>query len=250
MSNIIPVNQGLAPSQWQDELAKYAQEASTSEKFVAGKFFSIKGGALTLDDQPIKGNAVDVVVVGSIFENTYYPGKYDPNNVSPPTCYAFGDTEAGMAPHPDAAEPQSESCATCKWNKWGSSSKGEGKACQNRRRLAMIPAGANDLDAANVQGAEVVYLKVPVTSTRYWAAFVKGLANIVKRPPFAVVTRFAAHPDPRTQVRLSFDYAAPLPDEVIPAVLARVEEQKEAIRFPYSKPEAAEAAAPAKKEKF
>lgn len=247
-------NTGLATAgAWDDELAKYAQEASAKERLVAGKFLSVKGGALSLDGQALKGNVADVVVVGSVYENTYYEGAYDPDNKSPPVCYAFADEEKGLAPHPESAKPQAESCAACPLNKWGSARKGEGKACQNRRRLAMI--AAVDLTPTSVEKAEVVYLKVPVTSTRYWAAYTKGLANMMKRPPFAVITRVACHPDPKTQIRLGFEPVGNLPSEVIPAILKVVEGQKEAIGFPYGKPEeqgekAAEPEKPAKKGKF
>jgi hypothetical protein len=51
-----------------------------------------------------------------------------------------------MGPHPSMQadanfQPQSDLCKTCEHNQWGSADKGRGKACQNRRRLTMIPAG-------------------------------------------------------------------------------------------------------------
>ena len=48
---------------------------------------------------------------------------------------------------------------------------------------------ANDVSEAirkSVDRAKRNMIKVPVTSTRYWAAFTKALATMFKRPPFAV----------------------------------------------------------------
>lgn len=229
---------------WDEELAKYAQAASEKEQLISGQFLSVKAGQMSLAGNPIKGNEVNVVVVKDVYENTYYASDYDADNVGPPACYAFGDDEKTMAPHPQASDPQSERCATCKMNEWGSSTKGKrtGKACQNRRRLALIPAG--DLSPEGIQKAEVVYFKVPVTSGKFWGAFVKSVASTHRLPPFAVVANVKAESDPKTQVRVSFTLVDRVPQESLGAALARMKEQDEAIRFPY--PEAKEEARAAK----
>ncbi len=226
---------------WDDELAKYAQAAADKEQIIAGQFLSVKAGQMSLGGNPIKGNEVNVVVLKDIFENTYYPDEYDADNKAPPACYAFGDDEKTMAPHEKASDPQADKCANCKMNEWGSSTKGKrtGKACQNRRRLALIPAG--DLSPEAVQKAEVVYFKVPVTSGKYWGAYVKNVAATLRRPPFAVVTNVSCEPDPKTQVKVSFQLVEPAPQESLSALLARAKEQEEAIRFPYPEPKAEEA---------
>lgn len=225
---------------WDDELAKYAEAASAKEQIIAGQFLSVKAGQMSLGGNPIKGNEVNVVVLKDIYENTYYPGEYDADNKAPPACYAFGDDEKEMAPHPQASDPQAERCKDCKMNEWGSSTKGKrtGKACQNRRRLALIPAG--DLSPEAVAKAEVVYFKVPVTSGKFWGAYVKNVASTHRRPPFAVVTSVSCEPDPKTQVRVGFQLVEPAPQESLGALLARAKEQEEGIRFPY--PEAREEA--------
>lgn len=227
---------------WDDELAKYAQQAADREQIVAGQFFSVRAGKLALAGQEIKGNEVNVVVLKDIFENDYYPHKFDPNNKAPPDCYAFGDDEKSMKPHEKATNPQAESCAACKHNEWGSSPKGKGKACQNRRRLAVIPAG--DLTSEGVAKAEVAYFKVPVTSGRFWGAYVKALASMHKRPPFAVVTNIKVEPDEQTQVKVHFNTVEVVPKESLGAIMGRVKEQEEGIRFPY--PEAKDEEKPAK----
>jgi hypothetical protein len=237
----IKKEQGMV--RWDDELAKYAKEASEAEKMLGGTFLSINDGQVTLAGQKVAGNKLNVIVVGSVHENTWYPGAFDKGNIQPPSCYAFGVDEATMAPHPEAASPQSEKCATCAMNQWGSSEKGKGKACQNRRRLALLPGG--DVSPAAITQAGVIYYKVPVTSTRNWGAYVKGLAASVKRPPFGVITAIAPAPEKKVQ----FQFVDSLPEESIGAVLGRVEEQLEGILFPYAKPQDKKAVEPTKASK-
>jgi hypothetical protein len=245
---------GGAIVKWDDELAKFAEQASAKEVIVGGKFIGLKAGQMTINGAAVKGNSVNVVVLADVHENTYYPDAFDANSIVPPACYAFGEDEKTMAPHPEAEHPQAKACHECKWNEYGTSPRGsgKGKACQNRRRLALMPAGSADT-AENVAKAEVVYLKVPVTSTRAWSAYVKGVALNMKRPPFALVTKVTSAPDPKVQVTVSFEPVDPLENEVLGAVLARVKEQKEAIVFPYAKAkEETEEVAPKKtpKKKF
>jgi hypothetical protein len=232
---------GLA--RWDDELAKYAKEAAEGEKLMGGSFLSINDGQVTLAGQKVKDNALNVVVVGAIHENTWYPGAYDKGNVQPPSCYAFGTDEATMRPHSESAQPQSDLCSKCEKNQWGSSDKGKGKACQNRRRLALIPGG--DLTPEGIKKAEVIYYKVPVTSTRNWGLYVKGLYGSMKLPPFGVVTRIA----PAPEKKVAFAYVESLPRESIDATMGRVQEQAEAMQFPYAKP-TEKAAEPVKSKKF
>lgn len=231
-SSMVPAEEkGLA--KWDDQLAKFAEEASAKEQIIAGQFLSVRAGQMSLGGNPIKGNAVNVVVLADVFENTYYAAEYDPDNKAPPDCYAFGDDEKEMGPHPQAMNPQAAKCATCPQNQWGSSSKGKGtgKACQNRRRLAIIPAG--DLSPEGVASAEVAYFKVPVTSGKFWGAYVKATAIQLRRPPFAVVTNISCQPDPKTQVKVGFQLVEPAPAEALQNLMARAQEQKEGVRFPY-----------------
>lgn len=229
---VVPVQDtALAPID--AELLKYAQDAAGKEKLFAGKFLSPKGGVLTLDGQALKNNEARVVVLGAIFENTYFEEAFDPDNRAPPACYAFSEDEETLAPHAEAEKPQHMNCATCKWNRFGTARKGTGKACQNRKRLALI--AASDLTPEGISKAEVVYFRVPVTSVKAWSVYVKGLAATMKRPPFAMVTRLSVVPDAKTQIRVVFEPVEAVPNEAIPALLRRVEEQKEAIGFPYPK---------------
>jgi hypothetical protein len=107
-----------------------------------------------------------------------------------------------------------------------------GKGCKNIRRLALIAEDGLE----DIENAEIAFLKVPVTSVRYWSGHVQTLASQLKRPPFAVVTEISVVPDPKTQFAVKFRVAGQIDDpDVIQALIARHEAVADQIAFPYSK---------------
>lgn len=248
-----------AVANYEERLAAMAAESVQNEADVGGgNFISVKSGQLTYQGNTIKGNELDVVVLTSIHENCYYPGRFDPDNPQPPVCYAFGTDPKEMAPHPDSAEPQHDTCEGCPMNEFETADSGKGKACKNIRRLSMIPG--DPLNDETVQSADVAYLKVPVTSVKGWASFVKTVATLDKLPPLGVVCRIGVIPDPKSQFKVTFQKVDQVPREYLGVLMDRAESEKEAIKFPYAQPteEAKPAArgravakkAPAKKAKF
>lgn len=221
-------------TKWEEELAKHATEAADKEQMPTGSFVSIRGGVMTIAGQPIKDNKVKVVIVDHVYENALYSGDYDPDAPQPPSCYAFGRDEKELAPHEKSSEPAHESCEGCPNNVFGSADKGKGKACKNTRRLALV--SADGLSEDSVRDGELVYMKLPVTSTKGWAFYVKGLAAQMKRPPFGVITEIAVIPDPKTQFKVAFRVVEAVPNEVMGAVMERREKVMEEIMFPYGSP--------------
>jgi hypothetical protein len=216
---------------WEDKLAAAAQAASSSEAAVSvGSFISTRGGRLSLNDNPFPNNELDCIVIDFIAENTYYDGDYDPDTPQSPACFAFWRGEDIVTPHEKSVTPQSEDCASCPMNQFGSADRGKGKACKNVRRLALI--ALDQLD--NVAETVPTYLRVPVTSVKNWATYVKNLASAVKRPPYAVITRVALVPDPKTQFKLTFKMVELITDEDQLTALSEKQEQvAETIGFPY-----------------
>lgn len=226
-----------------------AKRAAELEPQQTGQFLSIQGGILTMGEQAMPGNQVAVIILDSLRENALYAGKWDADNPSPPICYAFGRDGDNMQPHESMAkfinasqaagkppffQPQHFPCQGCWANEWGSAEQGRGKACQNRRRLTIIPAGyytprpkSRDLDLhmftepAHFQAVDYAFLRLPVTSVGGWAKYVQQLATNVRRPPHGVVTRLFVEPDPKTQYRVGFEMVEMVPDELAPIVMAR-----------------------------
>lgn len=221
-----------AVANWDDELAKFASAAAATEQTTGGKFLSIRGGVLSYGGAAVPGNAMNVIVLDHIMENQRYGSDYDSDNPASPVCYAFGRTAEEMAPHADCDEPQSEACAGCPLNAWGSAEKGRGKGCKNIRRLALITEDGLE----DIEGAEIAFLKVPVTSVRNWSGHVQALAAQLKRPPFAVITEISVVPDPKTQFAVKFRVAEQIEDaEVLKALIDRRAAVADQIAFPYAK---------------
>lgn len=233
---------------WDEELAKQAQLAAAVEESTAtGSFFSLKSGQLSFNDTPLPNNEMAVIILDSLLENVYYGGKYDPDNVQPPICFAFGRDEKTIAPHKVVIEAgqsmagSSGQCQGCEMNEWGTAETGRGKACRNTRRLAMIPGGTFEngrfkafTDEEALQTSAIGYMKLPVTSVKGYAAFVKQVVGALKRPPHAIYTRVSVRPDPNTQFKVVFEPLSQIPNELLGVVMQRHDEAKQSIEFPYT----------------
>lgn len=247
---------GTAVINYDEELARQAETAAAMEASTAsGNFFSIKSATLMYNDAPMPGNKMGVIILGGILENVYYDTKYDPNDPTPPACYAFGTDDKTMAPHEQVVAlgtAQNADCRTCEHNQFGSAETGRGKACGNRRRLALVAGGTIDQNSGkfspfpleDIEAGELAFLKVPPMSLKGYAAFVKQLSGVLRKPPHAVFTKVSVVPDPKSQFRILFEPLGELPNAMIPMVMKRHEEAMALIDAPYPAPE--EDSAPAK----
>lgn len=218
------------------QMAALAQQAATAEESAlgGGSFISTKGGRLSFGGQYIEGDKMNVVIIDSVMDNHYYTEKYDPDNPASPVCFAFGRDDKSMAPHAAAPEPQNDKCATCPMNQFGSADVGKGKACQNTRRLALIPEGA----LKNIDEAEVAFMKIPVMSVKNYAGYVTELSSALKRPPLGVITEIKLVPDDKSQFRVQFKLVREIKDGAqLNDLLAKFEKVRETIGFPYQQVE-------------
>lgn len=227
---------GTAVVKWDEELAKEAKALAATEKEAGGrKFITHKDGQLYFAGAEIPDNELSVVILGVVHENQYYEDTYREGEFQIPACFAFGMTEDEMEPHELAQKPQCEGCEGCPLNEWGSADVGEGKACKNVRRFAMISSA----DLEDLEHAEVAYLKLPVTSVKHWAAYMKKtLEKIVQKPYWGVVTKISLDGK-------EFDFALDKDaDDIDPKLFPQLKEMHatalEELPFPYEPlPEAA-----------
>ncbi len=132
------------------------------------------------------GSSMDVVVLDTLFESVYFDTPFDPDNQTvDPTCWAIGRVANKLAPPADHARPQSEACATCEWNEYGSASSGRGKACRNYRRVCVVPwvNGAPDVD-------QVAILRLAPTSLGPFNRYLRHVIHELGRDTISLVTRF------------------------------------------------------------
>jgi hypothetical protein len=233
---------------WAERLATEAQAAAEMEKGVGGgQFISTRSGQLTVDSDAVPGNELAVVVLDAILEHVYYKGDFDPDNPAPPDCFAFGRGEdKDLVPHKtvfDHDQAVNPTCDGCPMGEWGSAPKGKGKACRWTRRLAVVVAGTIhkgnvelEDDAEHFRKAEVRYLKLPVTSVKIWAGWVKQVAAVMRRPPHGVFAKLSVKPDPKTQFRVEFEVIDKVPDAMMPALMDRRDQHVAAglTEFPYN----------------
>lgn len=229
-SEVAVESQSTAVVAWQDEIKKLAIKTAETEK-PSGSWVSFKNGVMKINDTPMKDNKVEMVVLEAVFENQFYKNRYDPNKAETPICYALGENDEDLAPHPNSPEPQNVDCATCSKNAWGSDPQGgKGKACKNVRRLAII--AANDL--GNVPKAQVALAKLPVTSVKNWATYASQIANVLHLPPLAVVTEMREEPDAKNQFVINFELIRKIEDgEVLQALLNKRKDIHSLAYAPY-----------------
>jgi hypothetical protein len=236
---------GTQIMKWDEELAKQAAEAAKIEESTStGAFFGLKSGVLTFNDSPLPNNEMAVVILDGVLENVYYPGTYDPDTPQGPACFAFGRDEKEMRPHEVSVQngtSVNDTCDGCPMNEWGTAETGRGKACRNTRRLAMIAAGKFEAngkfkaftDVDHFESASLAYMKLPVTSVKGYAAFVKQVTGALRRPPYAIFTRVKVVPDATSQFKVTFEALGPVPDNLMGVVMSRHDEAKASIEQPY-----------------
>ena len=132
------------------------------------------------DGSKVEG-PLDLVIVDFVSRNTFYEGTYDPNNITPPACFAIHPEPKQMAPSENSPIKQSDDCASCPMNQFGSS--GKGKACKNGRMLAVLPPDA-DADTP------LWLLQVSPTALKGFDGFVGSVARTFQMPPIAVISFF------------------------------------------------------------
>lgn len=214
---------------WQQDLAKSAKQVAMNEGNDSSAIL-IQHGALMYQDQPVPGNALDVIVIASATEHCYYDGPYDPDNISSPACFSQSLETSGATPHENVKEPIHTDCDTCPYNEFGS--KGKGKMCKEYRKLIMIPA---DTQPEDVPNAELAYLKVSPTSIKNWRKYAQQLVASAGIPPWAAKTKVKVVPDKKTIHQVLFEGVGKLEDEaLLAAIHGRIEAAEERLLQPYT----------------
>jgi hypothetical protein len=140
-------------------------------------------------DPDAPAHALEVVIVKASphISKIWYENGYVEGDSAPPDCWSA----TGITPDPASPKKQSNTCAGCKWNVFGSKRSndgqgGKGKDCSDSKRLAVVPL--NDIDN-EIHGGPLL-LRVPAASLQD----LKGYANkltAVGAPSFAVGTKIS-----------------------------------------------------------
>lgn len=166
----------------------------------------------------IKGVIVDFVTF-----HAFYEGVFDPKNIVPPGCFAVGSNPKDMAPTDKSPNLQAENCQVCPMNEFGSA--GEGKACKNGRRLALLPLNdaGDDVDAE----ADLLILDVSPTAIKGFDKYVADLSRLYQLPPIGFITDITLDANVE-YAKVQFSNPQPLPG--IAAAFERQAEATELLR--------------------
>lgn len=192
------------PANIDAELEKEAANVSSTIDGSGGNFIKLDQKNGEYFDIPNLGQSqspMAVVIVDYISVNSLYKGKYDPNNIAPPDCWAINKDIAAMVPSERVEDPEATSCADCPNNEFGSD--GAGKACKNTKLLAVLPPNSTDAD-------ELAYIRVSPTGLKSFNSFVSGVAARMKKPPVSVIVELSIVPS-GAGFTLSFGKTTPNP---------------------------------------
>lgn len=207
---------------WRARMKQVAVKTAEAEK-PQGGYISFKSGRLNIGDTTAPGDKIECIVVDYLFHNKWYDTEYDSKKVSSPACYAFArDDESSLMPFEEADDPQGGPdgfCVGCEKNEWGSNPKGgRGKACQNTRRLFLLPADVVN-DPAKASRAEFIQCDLPVTSVKNFSRFVNDLAP-AGVAPFQVIVELSVKPHDDTLFQVYFKPVEQIKDEAVLEALA------------------------------
>jgi hypothetical protein len=175
--------------------ATEAKQAAEAAPIAGGVMtISLEGEQFQIGEQMLP-DQIDVIVVAEVMVNVYYDSPYDKNDPSSPACFAVALANKGadaiIASHESSPNRQGGvdfKCQSCEMNKFGSAAQGRGKACTNRRKLAVV--FSNDPALQNDDELKWCVMNLPPTSLGDWGKFVLGLDRVEHRPPHGVTTRF------------------------------------------------------------
>lgn len=201
------------------ESIKSRVEAPSGDQIVVSndKTFTFPDGTLT------PGPFHAVILDFSVF-NTFYKSRYDPKNPTPPACFAVGQDPTTTDPSPFSPDKQSEHCATCANNQFGSDG-AKGKACRNHRMLALVVIQ----DPENIEITEdtpVWPLKLSPTAIRAFEAYISKLAKSFNCPPIGVVSQIGF--DPNVDYA-SIRFGKPVPNTALKECFGLLEAARERL---------------------
>lgn len=209
-----------------DELMKTQAAAIAGRIAVPGgqKLQVLQSKQFKFPDGRMTADPVELVVLDFVSGNFYYDKPYKEGDPTAPACFAMGD-----APNddlkPDETSPaivgdEDGMCRGCEWNQYGS--KGDGKACQNRCLLAVLPPDADE-------DTPIMTLSLSPTALKAFASYAATLASILGIPPIGVVSQIGF--DPKLDYSsIRFGKPIELPNERRAFFVSRQKEGSEKIR--------------------
>jgi len=106
---------------------------------------------------------------------------------SPPECYSLDS----IKPHADSQDPQADTCGECAWDKFGTASKGKGKACKTRAADFLLEVNALDLAIPQITKTSLPVVALDPKRIMGPALVRYGIGNREAADNYASIVRFA-----------------------------------------------------------
>jgi len=160
----------------QEELRKELDTLKDRVDPPSGFMISTKGKQFTLPNGSSDSGPLNCIILDWVSANSYFAELYNPKDPQPPACFAIGRLVTEMEPSENSPDLQSEDCASCKQNIWGTDPQGgKGKACKNTRRLLVAPVDAEE-------SAQPWVLSVSPTGLKHFDKYVNTLGDLGTHP--------------------------------------------------------------------
>jgi hypothetical protein len=172
------------PTNYQEQMAAEVAALGTRLAAPTGKAIQVTQSKQFRFPDETKVDSFKGVIVGFVSTNAYYEGDFDKDNIVPPNCFAIGVVKNDeLMRSENSPDPQPEdggmACANCWANQWKSAAKGNGKACKNGIKLAILCADG-----------EVRPMSLSSTALKPFGEYVRDVAMAFNKPPFGVMTEF------------------------------------------------------------
>lgn len=236
---------------WKEALKKQVAVTQAAKAEVNGiPHISLKGGRMSLNDQYIPGDDLQCIILASTVEKSWYDRPYDPDDNSPPDCFALGKKQSLMEPHENVPMPPSDNCKSCPMAEYGTARQGKGPACKTRMRLLVMPVPDN-VTADMIRGKEAemaIYKTQPTSTVNFNGAGGAGKAPGYQKvlaeqgiTPWAVISKVRVLPHNKKLHETTFHLVKPLTeDDLLAAAFSRCEQAELDVAQPYTYPEADE----------
>jgi hypothetical protein len=219
-----------------DWKAALNQQVDTVKKMVDHDgipVISLKNGRMSMNDELLPNDEIEVVILAHIFEKSWYDRAYDPDNKDGPDCFALGDDQYNMFPHDNVPKPPNDSCKGCPMAEYGTALQGKGPACKTRMKLLVVAAPANmDADFLTNKDLEFALYKTQPTSVVNFSGkkgYLKQLASN-GMACWGAVTKIMIKPHPKKMNETTFSAVRPLGDDaMMAAAFSRIPEAEAAL---------------------
>jgi hypothetical protein len=248
---LVTQSKAVAVGGWRERAAlsvAAGKKASAKLPQQSGNFISFRGGSPSLGGVNLP-NPLPLVILAYDAERAYYSKPYQPDVMATPDCYSYDS----QVPHEKAKVPQSDSCATCRFNEFGSAQNGKGKACKEGAKFAAIHADALQ-SPEQVAGATIIQGRLSVLNSKGFRNYV-GYFEDSGTAIWQSVAQLSVQPDSKSQYAVTFsNVVADLDDDDLDALSVRVDEAEKMLAQPYpdldEAPKPAAKGAPVRKRKF